>query len=113
VTESAELLPGTLDMLILKAVSLKPLHGYGVLLRIRQISGEALEIPQGSLYPALYRLEHQGLIVAEWGQSENNRRAKYYTLTAAGRRRLREETAGWNRLVSAVAAALNATSEEV
>jgi PadR family transcriptional regulator PadR len=112
-TESAELLPGTLDMLILKAVSLKPLHGYGVLLRIRQISGEALEIPQGSLYPALYRLEHQGLIVAEWGQSENNRRAKYYTLTAAGRRRLREETAGWNRLVSAVAAALNTTSEEV
>jgi PadR family transcriptional regulator, regulatory protein PadR len=111
--KSAELLPGTLDMLILKAVSLKPLHGYGVLLRIRQISGEALEIPQGSLYPALYRLEHQGLIVAEWGQSENNRRAKYYTLTAAGRRRLREETAGWNRLVSAVAAALNATSEEV
>jgi PadR family transcriptional regulator, regulatory protein PadR len=111
--KSAELLPGTLDMLILKAVSLKPLHGYGVLLRIRQISGEALEIPQGSLYPALYRLEHQGLIAAEWGQSENNRRAKYYTLTAAGRRRLREETAGWNRLVSAVAAALNTTSEEV
>jgi PadR family transcriptional regulator, regulatory protein PadR len=113
VTKSAELLPGTLDMLILKAVSLKPLHGYGVLLGIRQISGEALEIPQGSLYPALYRLEHQGLIAAEWGQSENNRRAKYYTLTAAGRRRLREETAGWNRLVSAVAAALNTTSEEV
>jgi PadR family transcriptional regulator, regulatory protein PadR len=111
--KSAELLPGTLDMLILKAVSLKPLHGYGVLLRIRQISGEALEIPQGSLYPALYRLEHQGLIAAEWGQSENNRRAKYYTLTVAGRRRLREETAGWNRLVSAVAAALNTTSEEV
>jgi PadR family transcriptional regulator, regulatory protein PadR len=111
--KSAELLPGTLDMLILKAVSLKPLHGYGVLLRIRQISGEALEIPQGSLYPALYRLEHQGLIAAEWGQSENNRRAKYYTLTAAGRRRLREETAGWKRLVSAVAAALNTTSEEV
>jgi PadR family transcriptional regulator, regulatory protein PadR len=111
--KSAELLPGTLDMLILKAVSLKPLHGYGVLLRIRQISGEALEIPQGSLYPALYRLEHQGLIAAEWGQSENNRRAKYYTLTAAGRRRLREETAGWNRLVSAIATALNTTSEEV
>jgi transcriptional regulator len=100
-------------MLILKAVSLKPLHGYGVLLRIRQISGDALEIPQGSLYPALYRLEHQGLVVADWGQSENNRRAKYYTLTAAGRRRLREETAGWNRLASAIAAALNTTSEEV
>ena len=100
-------------MLILKAVSLKPLHGYGVLLRIRQISGDALEIPQGSLYPALYRLEAQDLILAEWRQSENNRRAKYYTLTAAGRRRLREETAGWNRLASAIAAALNTTSEEV
>jgi transcriptional regulator len=100
-------------MLILKAVSLKPLHGYGVLLRIRQISGHALEIPQGSLYPALYRLEYQSLIAAEWGESENKRRAKYYSLTAAGRRRLREETAGWNRLVSAIAAALNTTSEEV
>src|ERR1700748_1448146 len=100
-------------MLILKAVSLKPLHGYGVLLRIRQISGDALEIPQGSLYPALYRLEHQGLIAAEWGQSEHNRRAKYYALTAAGRRRLREETASWNRLVSAIGVALKATSEEV
>src|ERR1700693_4625109 len=99
-------------MLILKAVSLKPLHGYGVLLRIQQISGDALEIPQGSLYPALYRLEHQDLIDAEWGQTENNRRAKYYTLTAAGRRRLREETAGWNRLASAIASALNTTPEE-
>jgi len=113
VGKTADLLPGTLDMLILKAVSLKSLHGYGVLLRIRQISGDALEIPQGSLYPALYRLEHQGLIAADWGQSENNRRAKYYTLTAAGRRRLREETAGWNRLASAIAAALSATPEEV
>ena len=111
--KTADILPGTLDMLILKAVSLRPLHGYGVLLRIRQISGDALEIPQGSLYPALYRLEHQGLITAEWGQSENNRRAKYYTLTAAGRRRLRNETAGWNRLASAIAAALSTTSEEV
>ena len=111
--KTADLLPGTLDMLILKAVSLKPLHGYGVLLRIRQISGEALEIPQGSLYPALYRLEHQELIASEWGQSENNRRAKYYTITVAGNRRLREETAGWNRLASAIAAALNTTSEEV
>src|SRR6201999_3710539 len=100
-------------MLILKAVSLKPLHGYGVLLRIRQISGDALDIPQGSLYPALYRLEHQGLIAAEWGQSDNNRRAKFYTLTSGGRRRLREETAGWNKLASAIAAALKATSEEV
>lgn len=100
-------------MLILKAVSLKPLHGYGVMVRIRQISGDALEIPQGSLYPALYRLEHRDLISAEWGQSENNRRAKYYTLTAAGRRRLRDETAGWNRLAAAIAAAMNTTSEEV
>jgi PadR family transcriptional regulator, regulatory protein PadR len=113
VRKSTDLLPGTLDMLILKAVSLKPLHGYGVLLRIRQISGEALEIPQGSLYPALYRLEHQDLIAAEWAQSENNRRAKYYTLTAAGRRRLREETAGWNRMASAIGTALNTRPEEV
>jgi PadR family transcriptional regulator, regulatory protein PadR len=84
-----------------------------VLLRIRQISRDALEIPQGSLYPALYRLEHHDLIASEWGQSENNRRAKYYTLTAAGRRRLQAETAGWNRLVSAIAAAMSTTSEEV
>jgi PadR family transcriptional regulator PadR len=111
--KNAELLPGTLDMLILKAVSLKPLHGYGVLLRIRQISGEALDIPQGSLYPALYRLEQQGLIVAEWGQSENNRKAKFYTVSAEGRRRLREETASWNRLVSAIAAAMSTTPDEV
>jgi PadR family transcriptional regulator PadR len=111
--DTTELLPGTLDMLILKAVSLKPLHGYGVLLRIGQISGDALAIPQGSLYPALYRLEHQDLIVGEWGQSDNNRRAKYYTLTAAGKRRLREETAGWNRLASAIAMALKTTPENV
>jgi transcriptional regulator len=110
---SADLLPGTLDMLILKAVSLKPLHGYGVLLRLRQISREALDIPQGSLYPALYRLETQGLIEAEWGHSEDGRRAKYYTITTAGRRRLREETAGWQRLADAIAAALNTTPDEV
>ncbi|HVT94044.1 MAG TPA: PadR family transcriptional regulator [Bryobacteraceae bacterium] len=110
--KTAELLPGTLDMLILKAVSQQAHHGYGILLRIRQISGDALEIPQGSLYPALYRLEHQRLIAAEWGQSDNNRRAKYYTLTAAGRRRLREETEGWNRLASAMSAALNSTPGE-
>jgi transcriptional regulator len=109
----ADLLPGTLDMLILKAVSLAPLHGYGILLRIRQISGDALDIPQGSLYPALYRLERQQLIGAEWGQSENNRRARFYTLTAAGRRRLKEEAAGWNRLAAAIAAALGATPEEI
>ncbi len=112
-SKTADLLPGTLDMLILKAVSLKPLHGYGVLQRITQISGDALEIPQGSLYPALYRLEHQGLITAEWGQSENNRRAKYYTATPSGRRRLKEEAAGWNRLAAAIASALNTKPEEV
>ena len=111
--KTADLLPGTLDMLILKAVSLKPLHGYGVLLRIKQISREALDIPQGSLYPALYRLETQGLIDAEWGQSENGRRARFYTMTADGRRRLREEAAGWNRLANAIAAALNTTPDEV
>src|SRR3569833_2669120 len=110
--KAADILPGTLDMLILKAVSLNPLHGYGVLLRIRQISGEAIEIPQGSLFSAFYWLEHQGLISAEWGQSDNNRKAKYYTLTAAGRRRSREETAGWKRLTSAIDAALNTTSIE-
>jgi PadR family transcriptional regulator, regulatory protein PadR len=107
--QGADLLPGTLDMLILKAVSLRPLHGYGVLLRIKQISGNALEIPQGSLYPALYRLEHQGLIRAKWGASDNNRKAKFYSMTAAGRRRLEEEAAGWNRLAGAIGAALNAT----
>src|SRR5262245_22495654 len=100
-------------MLILKAVSLRPLHGYGVLLRIRQISQQALDIPQGSLYPALYRLEHQGLMTFEWGESENKRKAKYYKVTPAGRKRLREETAGWNRLASAISAALNATAEEI
>jgi transcriptional regulator len=113
VAKSAELLPGTLDMLILKAVSLKPLHGYGVLLRIQQISGNALQIPQGSLYPALYRLEHQGLLAAEWGESDNKRRAKYYTMTAAGKRRLREETADWERLAAAIGAALATTPGEV
>ena len=103
--KTTDLLPGTLDMLILKAVSLKPLHGYGVLLRIQQISGDALAIPQGSLYPALHRLEHQDLIAAEWGQSDNNRKAKFYSLTTAGRRRLREETDGWNRMSAAIGAA--------
>ena len=107
--KAAELLPGTLDMLILKAVSLKPLHGYGVLLRIRQISKNALDIPQGSLYPALYRLEHQGLINAKWGASDNNRKAKFYNLTAAGRRQLDKEAAGWNRLAAAIGSALKAT----
>ena len=100
-------------MLILKAVSLKSLHGYGVLLRIAQISKGVLDVPQGSLYPALYRLEHQGLLSAEWGESENKRRAKFYTLTPAGGRRLREETASWNRLVAAIASSLNTTPGEV
>jgi transcriptional regulator len=106
-------LPGTLDLLILKAVSLGKLHGYGVLLRIEQISGGALQIQQGALYPALYRLEHQALIDSEWGTSENNRRAKYYRLTAAGRRRLGEETASWNRVAGAIARSLAARPEEV
>lgn len=109
----AQLLPGTLDLLILKSVSLGPLHGYGVLLRIGQISKGALLIEQGALYPALFRLVRQGLLKATWGTSENNRRAKYYELTAAGRERLREETEEWNRLVTAIGAALKARPEEV
>jgi transcriptional regulator len=109
---TAQILPGTLDLLILKAVSLGPLHGYGVLLRIGQISKGALSIEQGALYPALFRLVRQGLLKATWGTSENNRRAKYYELTAAGRKRLREETEDWNRLAAAIAAALKARPEE-
>jgi PadR family transcriptional regulator, regulatory protein PadR len=111
--KNADLLPGTLDMLILKAVSLKPLHGYGVLLRIQQISGEELVIQQGSLYPALYRLEHQGVIASDWGESENNRRAKFYKLTAAGRRRLEAETEKWNRMAGVIAGILRSTPENV
>lgn len=110
--DQADLLPGTLDLLILKAVSLGRLHGYGVLLRIEQISGGALQIKQGALYPALYRLEHHGLIAGEWGTSDNNRRARYYRLTAAGRKRLVEEAAGWNRLAEAVARSLAARPQE-
>jgi len=112
-TDQAGVLPGTLDLLILKAVSLGKLHGYGVLLRIEQISGGALLIQQGALYPALYRLEHQGLIGSDWGTSENNRKAKYYHLTAAGRRRLGEETTSWNRLAEAMARSLAATPQEI
>jgi PadR family transcriptional regulator, regulatory protein PadR len=108
-----ELLQGTLDLLILKAVSLGPLHGYGVLLRIQQISGEELVIQQGSLYPALYRLEHQGAIASDWGESENNRRAKYYRLTVAGRRRLEAETEKWNRMAGVIAGILRSTPESV
>jgi|SRR5580658_1801078 PadR family transcriptional regulator PadR len=108
-----DLLQGTLDMLILKAVSLGPLHGYGILLRIEQVSKERLEIQQGSLYPALYRLEHQGWIVSEWRASENNRKAKYYRLTAAGKRRLQAETEKWNRMADVIAGILGTTREEV
>jgi PadR family transcriptional regulator PadR len=110
--DQAELLPGTLDMLILKAVSLGPQHGYGILLRIGQISGDTLTIEQGALYPALYRLERQDLLTAEWGVSENNRRAKFYELTPAGAKRLKEETQSWNRTASAVATALAARPQE-
>ena len=112
-SSQAQLLPGTLDLLILKAVSLGPLHGYGVLLRIGQISERALLIEQGALYPALFRLVRQGLLKATWGTSENNRRAKFYELTAPGRKRLREETAGWNRLAEAMGSALAARPEEI
>jgi transcriptional regulator len=113
VSDTTELLQGTLDLLILKAVWLGPLHGYGVLLRIQQISQNRLQIQQGSLYPALYRLEHQGLITSEWGESENKRKAKYYRLTAAGRRRLKEETAYWRRFSEAIGFALEAMPEDV
>jgi transcriptional regulator len=108
-----DLLQGTLDLLILKAVSLGPLHGYGVLLRIQQISSEELVIQQGSLYPALYRLEHQGAITSEWGESENNRRAKFYSLTAAGRDRFEAETDKWNRMAGIIGTILRTTEEGI
>ena len=107
-----DLLQGTLDLLILKAVSLGPLHGYGVLLRIQQISQDRLEILQGSLYPALYRLEHRGWIRSEWGESENKRKAKYYRLTAGGKRQLDSETKKWNRMADVMTGILRATPEE-
>ena len=110
---SAELLPGTLDLLILKAVSLGYQHGYGILLRIEQISGGALDIEQGALYPALYRLEQRGLLKSEWGASDNNRRAKFYELTAAGRKQLKQEMESWNRLSRVMATALDARPEGV
>jgi PadR family transcriptional regulator, regulatory protein PadR len=113
VSKQLDLIQGTLDMLILKAVSLGPLHGYGVMLRIQQISKEQLEIQQGSLYPALYRLEHQGWIVSEWGESENNRKAKYYRLTAAGKRRLQTEADKWNRMAEVIAGILDAAPGQV
>jgi PadR family transcriptional regulator, regulatory protein PadR len=108
--KQADLMQGTLEMLILKAVSLGKLHGYGVLLRIQQISGEQLVIQQGSLYPALYRLEHEGAIKSEWGESENNRRAKYYTLTPAGRKQLLAETEKWNRMAGIIGSILLLTT---
>ena len=113
VDKQLELLQGTLDTLILKAVSLGPLDGYGILLRIQQISKDRLEIQQGSLYPALYRLEHQGLIASEWGESENKRKAKYYCLTVAGRRQLHQETRDWNRMADIIAGILKTAPEEL
>jgi PadR family transcriptional regulator PadR len=108
-----DLLPGTLELLVLKAVSLGELHGYGVLLRIQQISGGALDVEQGALYPALYRLERSGLLATAWGTSENNRRAKFYRLTPAGRARLRDAAEAWRRTAGAMAAALRARADEV
>jgi transcriptional regulator len=112
-SDSNGVLPGTLDLLILKAVSLGERHGYGVLLRIQQMTGGVLTIEQGALYPALYRLERHGLLDAEWGTSDNNRRARFYRLTAAGRRRLRERTVAWNRMVGIMGAALRSRPGEV
>src|ERR1700688_3334046 len=106
-----DLLQGSLDMLILKAVSLGPLHGYGILLRIQQISKDRLEIQQGSLYPALYRLEHRGWIASEWGESENNRKAKFYRLTAAGKRQLQMEAEKWNRMADVIGGILGTAPE--
>jgi len=108
-----ELLPGTLDLLILKAASLGPQHGYGILLRIEQISRGHLPVQQGTLYPALYRLEDRGLLTTEWGTSENNRRAKFYTLTPAGRKQLRLEQSSWEQIVAGMTAALRATAESL
>jgi PadR family transcriptional regulator PadR len=100
--ESAELLQGTLDLLILKSLQHEPMHGFGITLRIRQMSDEVLQVEQGSLYPALYRLEERGWIKAEWGVSENNRRARFYELTAAGRKQLATETEDWRRVSAAI-----------
>ena len=110
---TTELLQGTLDLLILKAVSLGPLHGYGVLLRIQQMSRDQLLIQQGSLYPALYRLEHQGLIASDWGESENKRRARFYRLTTSGRKRLQEEVASWRRVAETMQLVLETTASDL
>jgi PadR family transcriptional regulator PadR len=109
--DKIDLLQGTLEILILKSVSLGPLHGYGILLRIQQISQGRLQIPQGSFYIALYRIEHKGLIKGEWGESENNRRAKFYTLTPAGRKQLKKETEKWTEMTDVVGSVLSATGE--
>ena len=101
-----DLVQGTLDLLILKTVALEPMHGWAIAQRIRQISKDVLQVQQGSLYPALHRLEQQGWIDSEWGESENNRRAKYYSLSRSGRQRLKEELANWDRLSSAIALVL-------
>ena len=110
--KQVDLVQGTLDMLILKAVSLGGLHGYGVLLRLQQLTGGQLQIQQGSLYPALYRLEHQGLIASHWGESDNKRKAKFYSLTSAGRKQLKVEAESWNRFSLVVASVLGAVPEE-
>jgi PadR family transcriptional regulator, regulatory protein PadR len=101
-----DLIQGTLDLLILKALSLQPMHGWGVALRIQQISNDALQVNQGSLYPALHKLERRGWIEATWGVSDNNRRAKYYSLTAVGQRQLDQELANWERFTAAVSLVL-------
>ena len=112
-TKPVELPQGALEMLVLKAVSLGPLHGYGILLRIQQISGKRLEILQGSFYTAIYRLERRGQIQGEWGESENNRRARFYSLTAAGRRQLKIETAKWTDMAAVVAGILDTKTREI
>lgn len=109
--DKVDLLQGTLEILILKSVSLGAQHGYGILLRIQQISQGRLEIPQGSFYVALYRMEHKGLIEGEWGESENNRRAKFYKLTATGRKQLKKETEKWTEMTDVVSSVLIATPE--
>jgi len=108
-TEKSDLLQGTLDMLILKALKLGPMHGFGISVLIRQMSKDILQVEQGSLYPALYRLEDQGWLASEWGVSDNNRKAKFYKLTAAGRKQLLEETSNWERLSMAINLILKAT----
>lgn len=108
--QKADLLKGTLDMLILKAVSLGPLHGYGIIQRIRQMSDEMLEVEQGSLYPALYRIEQRGWVSSQWEMSETGRRAKFYTITEIGSRQLQDEEASWDRLVLAITKMRQATA---